>query len=145
MANAVDTALDALAGATYLGALVTAGTLKAVERRILNALTEPTVPVLGIVPSAMYRQIKTATTEYWHVDLLLMLCTRAKGIECDESITDLAASVMGTLNAFNVADAPGGVVNQARWDFWYALGITDVPVGAITTAVLRVEGPLKTP
>jgi len=146
MANSIDTALDALAGASYLGALVTSSVLKKVERRIINPLTEPSVPVLGIVPADAVRQIvTTGGTEYWHVGLLLMLCTRAKGVKSDESITELVGEVMGKLNAFNAAGASGGIAVGPRIDFWYQFQVSNNPVGAWMTATLKLEGPLKTP
>jgi hypothetical protein len=145
MANKVDTLMDAVE--TKLAELVSAdgtGVLKAVERRVINALTEPRVPILGLVPSDATRRGGQGATAAWEVAVLVMLCTRAKDVACDESITEIMAEIMGKLDALNASDSPGGSIDMPGWHFWYRIGDSEVPVGAWGTLRLGVTGTLKT-
>ena len=145
MANKIDTAMDALE--TKLKELVEAdgtGVLKAVERRIINPLTETNLPICGLLPAEAFRHGGQAATADWEVPVLVMVCTRAKGVQADQTITEIIAEIQAKVDALNASDAPGGVFDLPRWDFWYNLRLTDVPVGAWGSLRIKFTGTLKT-
>ena len=143
MANKLDSLLDAIE--TKLGDLVGTGVLKAVCRRIITPLTEVRLPICALLPSAAFRQGGEAATGDWEATALLMVCTRAKDTKADQSISDIMAEISAKLDALNDSDSPGGSIDMPRWDFWYALGTANVPVGAMASLRLQFTGALKTP
>lgn len=146
MANKFDTVMDAIE--LKLKELVSqdgTGVLKAVERRVITPLTEVRAPVLGLVLTRARRRGGPVGAAPWEADVLLMLCTRSKNTKADESITDLVAEADAKIEALVDAGTAGGGIDGPSWDFWYhGIGDALVPVGAMGTLRISVEGPLKT-
>ena len=145
MSNKIDNALDVLV-AKLTADLVTGGNFKAVERKLINAFTQPTVPVLGLLPMSSRRTHKTAATEVWVTTLSARICCRSKAAKADEAITERLAEFVAALNAYNALGTPKGVVDLPQINYWYLSDAeTWMPVGAICTLRLRTDGALLDP
>lgn len=142
MANGLDNLIDAIE--TALADLVTAATVKAIVRRRLNPQTEPRVPIVGLYPIALRRQVGQGAKSIWQAAMAIRICTAAKDVASDQAITELIAAVSDRIDTLNVSGSAGGVAETEGWDFWYwpALGLGPVGAGAIYT--LRFDGALVT-
>ena len=145
MSNKIDNAMDVLAAKLTLD-LVTNGSFKALERRLINPFTQATFPVVGVIPLGTRRTTKNAATEVWETPLSVRICCRAKDDEGDAAITERLAEFMAAVDAYNALAAPRGVVDKPDFHFWYiADQETLVPVGAIGTLRLKTDGVLLDP
>ena len=137
--NKIDTAIDAIE--TDLGALVTAGTVKAVEQALHNPLTERRVPVIGLYPLRAGRAGGSAAP-LWEVSLAVRILARAKGIQASETITELVATVQARLDALSDSASIAASIELGTWQFVYHSAVTNSPVGAMAILTLRFEGSL---
>jgi len=143
MANKISNVIGAIERG--LAGLVVDGRLKAVQRRIINPLTEAQLPVLGLMPSTLRRDGGPRGSRTWVCQLLLMLAVRRGAGELDERIIDAVAAVDAAVDAVADAGTSGGVIQAPTWDLWaHPVEGALQPVGAMGTLEIRVEGPLAT-
>lgn len=137
MSNKVTTAMDNLEAA--LAALIDAGTLRAVERRVIGAGAEPR-PMAAVVLTRLAREDTT-----WTAELLLQLAA-ASGRDADEAIVELVADVDAALTAFIDGGSAGAAFDRPAFEIWYARTNDGLfaRVGAMAALRLRVQDPLST-
>lgn len=140
MANKLTPVVDNIEAAYQ--ALVTAGTIKKVERGVVNMLTYHNPPVAAISVSNLRRRDST-----WLCDLVIqLLAARESTTDPDEAVVDLIAEGQAALDALRAAGTAGAYIAEPRWDCWYSAGSQDVPIrpaGAIGMTTVRIDGALK--
>ncbi len=112
MPNRMTLVLDRIVEACQ--ALVTAGTLREVDQRIMVADVDA-APALGVAISRFSRQKDQAL---WEVEVSLMLLT-ASGRNISAGALEAAIAIDGVIEA--LADSPDsvGTIDKPMWDPWY--------------------------
>ena len=138
MANKISTVLDNIA--TKLAELVASGTLKAVQRTVINPLKAQNTPVVGLAISRLSR-----ADQIWNADVLLMLLARTGDDTPDEAVIDLVGAVDAKIAALREAGTAAGALDLPVWDLWHHPNAGHLQrVGAIGGLRIRVEDPLVT-
>lgn len=139
MANKIDTAIDAVK--TKLEELVATETVKAVELKLHNPVTEKRVPVIGLYLLQAGRSGGDAAPQ-WKVRLTLKILTRCKAESASETITELIAAATPKLDELsNSSDIQAGI-EFGTWQFVYHMNVTNSPVGATCILTLTFDGAL---
>lgn len=142
MANKLDNVLDVIEA--KLGDLVTAETVKAVQRGVVNPLEVVNPPVIGLVPGHAERVGGPNLTREWTASVLMMVCTKGKGAEAGQTITELMGEIEAALDGLPTDGTLGGTVDMGRFDFWYHAPTGGaVPVGAWAILTIKTTGSLK--
>jgi len=139
MSNKIDTAIEAVKA--ELTKLVTAKTVKAVELKLHNPLTEHRVPIIGIYPLRATRAGGSAAP-LWELALAVRIMSRCKATSAKATITELVAAVQARLDALSDSAAIAASIEIGTWQFVYHLSVTNSPVGAMAVLTLRFEGAL---
>ena len=138
MANKIDTAIDAVQ--TKLEELAPA-TVKAVELKLHNPLTQQRIPVIGLYPLRASRT-GGSSAPLWEVALAVKILSRAKATSAKATITELVAAVQAKLDALSDSAALRASIDVGTWQFIYHMSVTNSPVGAMAIATLTFEGAL---
>jgi len=139
VANKIDTAIEAVK--TKLVELVTAGTVKAVELKLHNPLTERRVPVIGLYPLRASR-VGGSGAPLWRLSLAVKILARAKATSAKATITELVAAAQAKLDALSDSAAIRASIEIGTWEFVYHMSVTNSPVGAMAVLTLQFEGAL---
>jgi len=147
MANKIDNAMDVIAA--QFAELITAKTLRVVERRPVMPYGNASEPILGLVVSRMQRANRIWTAE----GLIRVVARKGTYSETDQALTELMAVLDAKLTeaadteipATAAGGTPCAVVDSPMWDFWYAAENVGQPlarVGLMGTFKLTTETPL---
>jgi len=139
MSNKIDTAIEAVK--TELTKLVTAGTVKAVELRLHDPLTEHRAPLIGIYPLRATRA-GGSSAPLWELALVVRIMSRCKARAAKRTITELVKAVQARLDALSDSAAIAASIEIGTWQFVYHIAVTNSPVGAMAVLTLRFEGAL---
>ncbi|HUU34147.1 MAG TPA: hypothetical protein VMW48_08785 [Vicinamibacterales bacterium] len=139
---------DCLSGLqTKLAELVAASVVREVVERPVNPLTENNTPIIGMLAHRYDRRGGPVAERDWVVDVEMALVTRRGDIAAagGDSIHTMVGQVNAKLEAWEATDGPGGVIENYRINVWYHAKARnpEVPVGAVFSFELRLEGPLK--
>ncbi len=143
MSNKIDTVVGNIV--TKLEELVEAdgtGVFKAVQRAVINALTEINPPIFALAVDRL--QCDQGT---WTAHVLLQIAANRGGSAADTTVTDLIAEADAKIRELAAAGTAGGGIDQIIWDPWYTPGRSSGyldHVGAIGALRIRVDNPLKT-
>lgn len=138
MANKLTTVIDAIQAQ-----LETLSSLKAVQRGLINPVTEKNLPVVALAAHRLRRR-----DGVWECDLLIQaMPTRDSTIDPDEATADLVAELQDKIEALIDAGTAGGYIAEPVWDCWYTPGSGKFPlrpVGAVGMTTIAIDGALKT-
>ena len=138
MANKLSRALGNIE--TKLKELVTDGSLRAVERRVIRPFQEMQLPVLGIKITQYGRQ----AGKVWTADVVLMLATQAGAGADDEPNIDLAGKVDKKIQALADSGSAQCLIDAPTWEPWEAAreGGALAPIGNLGGLKITVDEPL---